>query len=163
LPNLDGESGLAGICLDDEHGYVFATYAYRDADGILRNAITRFSASPRSFEGKAEQRTELGSFFASEPSALSHQIGTCRVHSGALYVAVGDAGNPALSSKIETPLGKILRMTLDGKPDPGNPFSTGAGRAPFVFSLGLRNPFGLAFAGDRLFAAENGVELDRFL
>jgi mono/diheme cytochrome c family protein len=29
--------------------------------------------------------------------------------------------------------------------------------------LGLRNPFGLTFAGERLFAAENGIELDRVL
>jgi hypothetical protein len=98
-----------------------------------------------------------------EPSAFSHQIGNCQVHGGLLYVSIGDAGNPALSAKIESPLGKILRLTLDGDPAPDNPFPNGPKVAPRVFVLGLRNPFGLAFAGDRLFAAENGVELDRFL
>jgi glucose/sorbosone dehydrogenase len=162
-PDLEGEAGMAGICLDEEHGYVFVTYAYRDPTGILRNGITRFGAQPQTFQGAAKDRQDLGQFLATEPSAFSHQIGNCSVHRGLLYVSVGDAGNPALSVNVESPLGKILRLNLDGTPVAENPFPTGARVAPRVFALGLRNPFGLAFAGDRLFIAENGIELDRFI
>jgi glucose/arabinose dehydrogenase len=162
-PDDEGEAGMAGICLDDEHGYVFATYAYRDANGIMRNGISRFTAQPHSFQGPAQDQRDLGQFLVNEPSAFSHQIGNCTVHGGLLYVSVGDAGNPALSAKVESPLGKVLRLTLDGQPVPENPFPNGANVAPRVFVVGLRNPFGLTFAGDRLFIAENGVSLDRFL
>src|SRR5262249_42897479 len=31
LPKYTGESGLAGICLEPVHGYVFATFAYGDS------------------------------------------------------------------------------------------------------------------------------------
>lgn len=162
-PDWEGEAGMAGICLAPEQGYVFVTYAYRDASGVLRNGITRLRAQPRTFAGEVQERRDIGQFLAGEPSALSHQIGNCVVHGGFLYVAVGDAGYPALSGKVESPLGKVLRLTLDGEPAPGNPYPGTAGVGSRVFTLGLRNPFGLAFAGERLFAAENGISLDRFV
>jgi Glucose / Sorbosone dehydrogenase len=162
-PDWEGEAGMAGICVDPEHGYVFVTYAYRDASGIMRNGISRLRAQPHTFAGKAQEQRDIGRFLAGETSAFSHQIGNCVVQGGLLYVAVGDAGNPALSANVESSLGKVLRLTLDGEPAPGNPFASGAAVAPRVFAFGLRNPFGLAFAGKRLFAAENGVALDRFL
>lgn len=162
-PDWEGEAGMAGICVDPEHGYVFVTYAYRDASGIMRNGISRLRAQPGTFAGKAQEQRDIGRFLAGESSAFSHQIGNCVVHGGLLYVAVGDAGNPALTANVESSLGKVLRLTLDGEPAPGNPFASGRAMAPRVFAFGLRNPFGLAFAGDRLFAAENGVALDRFL
>jgi hypothetical protein len=162
-PDNEGEAGMAGVCLDDEHGYVFVTYAYRDANGVMRNGISRFTAEPHTFQGPARDQRDLGQFLVAEPSSFSHQIGNCTVHGGQLYVSVGDAGNPALSAKVESPLGKILRLTLDGEPVPSNPFPSKGEAGPRVFVVGLRNPFGLVFAGERLFVAENGVSLDRFL
>ncbi len=162
-PDWGGEAGMAGICLAPAQGYVFVTYAYRDASGIMRNGITRLRAQPHTFAGPVQEQVDIGRFLAGEPSSFSHQIGNCVVHGGLLHVSIGDAGNPALSANVESSLGKILRLTLDGEPAPGNPFARGAALAPRVFVFGLRNPFGLAFAGERLFAAENGVELDRFL
>jgi hypothetical protein len=162
-PDWEGEAGMAGICLDPDHGYLFVTYAYRDASGILRNGISRLRAQPHTFAGKAQEQRDIGRFLAGEASAFSHQIGNCVVHGGLLYVSIGDAGNPGLSANVQSSLGKVLRLTLDGEPAPGNPFASGAALAPRVFALGLRNTFGLAFAGERLFAAENGVELDRVL
>ena len=162
-PDWEGEAGMAGICLDPEHGYVFATYAYRDATGVLRNGISRLHVEPHTFAGKVQEQRDLGQFLASEPSALSHQIGNCVVHDGYLYVSIADAGYPAQSEKLDSPLGKVLRLTLDGAPAPGNPFGGQGAIAPRVYVSGLRNPFGIAFAGDRLFAAENGISLDRFL
>ncbi|HWP10229.1 MAG TPA: PQQ-dependent sugar dehydrogenase [Ramlibacter sp.] len=162
-PDLQGEAGMAGICLDPDHGYIFVTYAYRDASGVLRNGISRLRAQPHTFAGKVQEQRDIGRFLAGETSAFSHQIGNCVVHDGLLYVSIGDAGNPSLSANVESSLGKVLRLTLDGEPAPGNPFASGAALAPRVFAFGLRNTFGLAFARQRLFAAENGVGLDRFL
>lgn len=162
-PDGEGESGMAGICLDPERGYVFVTYAYRDASGILRNGISRLRAEPHTFAGKVQEQVDIGRFLAGEPSSLSHQIGNCVVHRGFLYVSIGDAGYPALTAKPDSALGKVLRLTLDGEPAPGNPIAGSGPIPPRVFASGLRNAFGLAFAGDRLFAAENGLDVDRFL
>jgi glucose/arabinose dehydrogenase len=43
-------------------------------------------------------------------------------------------------------LGKVLRLTLDGEPAPGNPLA-GKGFAPEVWSYGHRNLLGIAFDG----------------
>jgi hypothetical protein len=88
------------------------------------------------------------------------------VQEGALYVAVGDALHSSAGRDLMSVLGKVLRMTLDGKPLPDNPFFTGSAKPQprdYVWSYGLRNPFGLVLADGRLFAAENGPGVDRFI
>lgn len=162
-PDNSGEAGMAGICLDPARGYVYTTYAYRDGMGLLRNGMTRFSAAPHTFEGAASGREDYLDLFKADNSAFSHQIGGCVVADDSVYLSVGDGGNPASSRKLDTLLGKILRLTLDGKPYPGNPFVADGGRAAAVYAYGLRNPFGLAVVDGRVFASENGVGLDRFL
>jgi aldose sugar dehydrogenase len=53
-------------------------------------------------------------------------------------------------------LGKVLRLTLNGKPAPGNPLAT-QGFAPEIWSYGHRNLLGLAFdAKGRLWEQEMG-------
>jgi glucose/arabinose dehydrogenase len=47
---------------------------------------------------------------------------------GLLYLATGDEGDPAHSQDIASTLGKMLRMTANGKVPPGNPFGNLAGR-----------------------------------
>ncbi len=162
-PDDRGEAGMAGVCLAPDQGQVFVTYAYRDKMGILRNGVSRFSAKPGTFEGAASGREDYLDLFRSDTSAFSHQIGNCFVKENSVFVSVGDGGDPAASRSLEKSLGKMLRMTLDGKPYPGNPFASSGGKAAYVYAYGLRNTFGLAVVGDRVFAAENGVDLDRFL
>ena len=53
-------------------------------------------------------------------------------------------------------LGKVLRLTLDGKPAPGNPLAA-KGFAPEVWSYGHRNLLGIAFDSEgRLWEQEMG-------
>ncbi|MCP9485247.1 MAG: PQQ-dependent sugar dehydrogenase [Gaiellaceae bacterium MAG52_C11] len=61
--------------------------------------------------------------------------------------------------------GKIVRMTVDGAPHPDNPFFDAPQAAPrrYVWAYGLRNPFGLTFVGDELYATQNGISIDSFL
>jgi glucose/arabinose dehydrogenase len=166
LPEVEGETGLAGICLAPEQGYVFVTFAYQDPDGVLRNNVARFEAAPHTFSLKATGEMAFTDLFANYESAISHQIGSCQVTDDVLYVSVGDGRQTKESQTVDSLLGKILRFTLDGQPARGNPFydtSDAQKAADFVWSYGLRNPFGLKTIGNRLFVADNGSDIDRLL
>jgi glucose/sorbosone dehydrogenase len=161
-PDYAGEAGLGSLCLDPAHGYLFATYAYRDPGGVLRNGIARFSLQPGTFEGKPSDPRNYSEPLAKTPGAFSHQIGSCIVDTDSVLISIGDGGNPAKSHDLDTPLGKIIRLTLDGAPYPQNPFYSAGGFRASVYAYGLRNTFGLSLVAGRLFAAENGIEIDRF-
>ena len=143
VPAIDDEVGLAGICLDDENGYVFVTFAYHDDDNIQRNNVVRFQSKPDTFTLAPLSQVEFTEMFAPYPSTPSHQIGGCQVRGEHLYVNVADAGGIAQSQQIDSLLGKVLRMTLDGLPANDNPFyqDDDIGKAAnYVWAYGFRNP-----------------------
>ncbi len=161
----DAEAGLAGLCLAPDEGYVFATYSYRDQSGVFRNAIARFSSTPGRFSVRARDRFDLPLLEHFE-GGLSHMIGNCRVIAGHLYVGVGDGWQPHRAGDASVPNGKLLRVSLDGRPPPDNPFHVAAsdsGMRGSVFATGLRNPFGIVGLGNRVFVADNGTRIDRLL
>jgi hypothetical protein len=104
--------------------------------------------------------------FVDDIAAISHQIGPCQVVGDALYVSVGNAEDKVAGRQLDTTLGKVLRMTVDGAPYPGNPFigrGSAGGAGDYVWAYGLRNPFSLKVVNDRVFVADNGPGIDRFL
>lgn len=165
FPSAQAETGLAGLCLEPERGYVFVTFTYRDSLGGLHNNIARFQSSPHTFSVRPTGVTSYPEMFAAFPAAVSHQIGPCQVRGDELFVSVGDAELPFESQNRRSPLGKVLRMTLDAAPYPGNPFARvdTAGAGPYIWALGFRNPFGLELVDKRVFVADNGPTIDRFL
>lgn len=71
---------------------------------------------------------------------------------GHLYVTTGETGDPELAQDPASLAGKILRITADGEPAPGNPDPGSP-----VWSLGHRNVQGLAWDDEgRLWASEFG-------
>ena len=63
---------------------------------------------------------------------------------GSLYMTIGERGDRHRSQNLASHGGKILRLTEDGKPAPGNPFLGKSGHKPEIFTYGHRNPQGLA-------------------
>ena len=161
------EFGLAGICLDPENGYVFVTYAYRSGGKKMRNNVARFETAPGTFSLEPKGMMDFREVFFPFTTDASHQIGNCRVHEGLLYVSVGDGLNQeTLPIALESLRGKILRFTLDGQPAPGNPFSREddpQATVNYVWATGFRNPFGIEIVDGRVFIADNGGSIDRFL
>ena len=87
--------------------------------------------------------------------AGNHNGGRIKVGpDGKLYATVGDAGDRGSAQNPDSLNGKILRMNLDGTVPDDNPFD-----GSLVYSLGHRNPQGIAWDGDgQLWAAEFGQD-----
>ena len=74
-----------------------------------------------------------------------------------LFLSSGERQKFTPAQDMSTNLGKILHLTLDGQPAPGNPFAARGGIAAQVWTLGHRNPLGLQFdAQGRLWDLEHG-------
>ncbi|MCB1122860.1 MAG: PQQ-dependent sugar dehydrogenase [Verrucomicrobiae bacterium] len=165
LPDHHGEIGMAGICLHPKTGYVFVTYGYQDEYGQYRNGITRFESEPGTFGLKPKSQVDLLPVLKSYMSNLAHQIGPVQIYDDLVYISVGDGEDPQKSRDVASPKGKILRMTLDGMPAPGNPYAVDEDpnkAINYVWASGLRNPFSLKIADGKVFVGDNGPSADRF-
>jgi glucose/arabinose dehydrogenase len=67
---------------------------------------------------------------------------------GFLYMTVGERGDRQRAQNPAVHGGKVLRLTENGAPAPGNPFIGREGYKPEIFTLGHRNPQGLAIHPD---------------
>jgi glucose/arabinose dehydrogenase len=74
-----------------------------------------------------------------------------------LFLSSGERQRFTPAQDPDQALGKVLRLTLDGKPAPGNPMEKEGGVRAETWSTGHRNPYGLSFAADgRLWEIEMG-------
>lgn len=151
-----GEGGLLGIALHPDfqnNKYVYLYYTYSSVGDNTLNRVARFKFG----DGRL---TDEQIIVDAIPGGVNHNGG--RIKFGAdnfLYITTGDAQNPSLAQDKNSLAGKILRVTDEGKPAPGNPFGFAQGE-PFgnlVYSYGHRNPQGLAWDDQgRLWATEHG-------
>ena len=76
---------------------------------------------------------------------------------GMLYLSSGDRQKFDPAQAVDGNLGKVLRLTPEGAPAPGNPWAAKGGIAAQFWTIGHRNLLGLSFAPDgRLWGAEMG-------
>jgi glucose/arabinose dehydrogenase len=79
---------------------------------------------------------------------------------GLMYVTLGDRNIGKMAQDPGSHIGKIVRLRDDGTVPPDNPFVDKAGWLPEIYTLGHRNPLGLAFnpaTGD-LWSTEQGPQ-----
>jgi len=76
-----------------------------------------------------------------------------------LYLTSGERQKMAPAQEYSGNLGKVLRLTDEGAPAPGNPFASRGGVAAQFWTMGHRNGLGLQFATDgRLWESEMGPQ-----
>jgi glucose/arabinose dehydrogenase len=139
-----GEGGLLGLAISPH----FAT------DGLVYAYATMAS-------GNEVVRMRLTGNRLGAPRSILRGIASGPIHNGGrikfgpdgmLYVPTGDANARPSSQERNSLNGKILRITPDGKPAPGNPFPNSP-----VWSLGHRNVQGLGWSADgTMYASEFG-------
>ncbi|MFB7337261.1 PQQ-dependent sugar dehydrogenase [Streptomyces adustus] len=146
-----GEGGLLGIALSPDFASDRMIYAYFTS--ASDNRIVRMLYDPAKPAG--EQLGAPDTVFKGIPKGMIHNGG--RIAFGPdrmLYAGTGESGDRGLSQDRKSLGGKILRLTPEGEPAPGNPFPDSP-----VYSYGHRNVQGLAWdAKQRLFASEFGQD-----
>src|SRR2546427_8940304 len=160
LPSTDGagERGLLGLALDPgfpSTPYVYAYQTYKDVtNGTTYNRIVRILAS-----GNVGISYTVILRLPRLSSATNHNggvIGFCP--DSKLYAVVGENANPSLSQDPLSPMGKVLRMEVNGSAPPDNPFYNNPSWFNLTYTYGHRNMFGLAFHPftGRVYVTENG-------
>ncbi|MBX9422771.1 sorbosone dehydrogenase family protein [Streptomyces lateritius] len=135
-----GEGGLMGLAVRD--GWV---YAYLTAESDNRIVRMRY--------GDGDRLGAPEPVLTGIPKGVVHNGGRIAFGpDGMLYAGTGETGRTGLAQDRASLGGKILRMTPEGAPAPGNP-SAGS----VVYSYGHRNVQGIAWdTAGRLWAAEFG-------
>jgi glucose/arabinose dehydrogenase len=144
ITRTEGEGGLLGLAVADDFEADPVVYAYYSTESDNRIASVPWR------DGRLGEPDVI---FSGIPRGRNHNGGRIAFGpDGYLYVGTGEAGDTALSQNLDSLGGKILRITSDGEPAPGNPF----GGSP-IWSYGHRNVQGLAWdRRNRLWASEFG-------
>jgi glucose/arabinose dehydrogenase len=136
----DGEGGLLGIAVSPTYQRDQLVYVYYSTGSDNRIARMRLGRSPQPIvTGIPRSGIHNGGRLVFGPD-------------GYLYAGTGDASQRGRSQDDSSLGGKVLRMTPEGKPAPGNPDG-----GSLVWTRGHRNVQGLAFdSAGRLWASEFG-------
>lgn len=139
-----GEGGTMGIAIHPRYPAVPLVYVYYTAGGG-DGSVNRIVA----FDASADEPARRAWVVVDDiPAGTYHDGG--RIAFGpanALWATTGDAGNERDAQDPSSLAGKVLRMTPEGEPMPGN-HDFGPGSDPRVYTLGHRNPQGIAWLPD---------------
>jgi glucose/arabinose dehydrogenase len=165
LPRVDaqGQGGLLDVVLHPkfvENGWVYWTYAQRDANGNNGTEVARGKLAGSPGAWRLESTQVIFRMLPKSNSGLHFGSRIVFDRAGLMYVTLGERGDMNRAQRLDDHGGKIVRLTDDGRPAPGNPFNADARARPEIYSLGHRNVQGAALHPSTgvLWATEHGPQ-----
>ncbi|MBX3256583.1 MAG: PQQ-dependent sugar dehydrogenase [Chitinophagaceae bacterium] len=149
LPKVDdrGQGGLLDVALDPDYAnnkIIYWSFSEPYKKGNL-TAVAKGKLNDA--EGKVENPTVI---FRATPeldnSTLHYGSRLIFDKDGNLFVSAGERSvlnGRAQAQLLNAGLGKVFKITKEGKPAPGNPFIDQKDAMPEIYSYGHRNPQGL--------------------
>jgi glucose/arabinose dehydrogenase len=146
-----GKLGLLEVALDPQYAVtrrVFFTFFERFEKGYSNTFVGRGV-----LDEAANALKQVVVILRTKPEAPIENVSTKqggRIVFGKdrnMFVTTGDrdSGEPwKMAQQLDNHMGKVLRITRDGKPAPGNPFIGKAGALPEIWAYGMRTQEGLA-------------------
>ena len=145
--NAGGQGGLLGVRVDPEFAtnrMVYWVFSESRSDGNL-TAVAKGKLSAD--EKKIENPTVIYRATPAYKGTL-HYGGRILVgQDGNLVISTGERSDLVTrpqAQSLNSGLGKVIRITKDGQPASGNPFTGNANARPELYSYGHRNVQGLA-------------------
>lgn len=168
--NSSGQGGLLGITIDpdfESNRMVYWVFSQDTPEGTL----TAVAKGRLADDEKTVENAQV--IYQATPAHEGNLHYGGRIlfdKTGNIFVSTGersDIETRPLAQDLNAALGKVLRITPDGDPVPGNPFEGRSDARPEIYSYGHRNVQGLAFhpvTGDLWegeFGPRGGDELNR--
>ena len=158
----EGQGGLLDIALDPDFAnnrIIFFTFSEPRPQGGNGTSVARAKLS-----ADDAALTDVSVIFRQRPAVEStaHFGGRIAIApDGNLFVTLGERYSMRESAQdLGTHLGKVVRITKNGAPAPGNPFIGKNGAFPEIWSLGHRNAQGAAIEPSTglLWTVEHGAQ-----
>jgi glucose/arabinose dehydrogenase len=144
-----GQGGLGDVILHPQfasNGWIYLSYAEAGENDTYGAAVARAKFTPDGYGGGA--LSDLQVIWRQVPKLdgqghYGHRL--VFAPDGHLFVASGERQHFDPAQDMESNLGKILRLDEDGGVPSDNPFAEKGGVTAQIWSLGHRNPLGIAF------------------
>jgi glucose/arabinose dehydrogenase len=139
-----GQGGLLDVALDpafDTNNTIYWCYSEPRADGVNNTAVAR----GRLVDESAPRVDDVKTIYHQAPSLNSRLHFGCRLvfgRDGTLFIAQGDRSiteGRMQAQKMDSLIGKIVRINADGSIPKDNPFVGKDGVRPEIWSIGHRN------------------------
>lgn len=149
LPEVDdrGQGGLLDVALDPDfqnNQMIYWSYSEKQSDG--KNLLAVAKAKLNETAGKVDTPNVI---FRATPSFKGDKHYGSRLvfdKDGHLFVSTGERSEiegRVHAQDLKSGLGKIFKITKEGKPAPGNPFLDNKDAMPEIYAYGIRNAQGL--------------------
>lgn len=163
VPKVDygGQGGFGDVAVHPGfagNGRVYLSYAEEGEGGTRGAVVARAKLALDAHGGGALSDLEVIWRQVPKVSGQGHYAHRLLFGpDGKLWIASGDRQKFDPAQDMKSNLGKLVRLDDDGSVPADNPFAKDGGVAAQVWSLGHRNPLGIAFdAGGRLWEVEMG-------
>ena len=128
-----------------ENGLVYISYAEKGDGDTAGAAVARARLVTDGSGGGSLQGLEVIWRQVPKVTGGGHYAHRIVFHDGKLWIASGDRQKFDPAQDMQSSMGKVLRLEEDGSAPADNPFAGQGEVAAQVWSLGHRNPLGLAF------------------
>lgn len=160
----EGQGGLLDVALAGDYaqtGTIFVSYSEPRENGENGTSVARAKLA---LDGDSGKLDDLKVIFQQKPGYDGDKHFGSRIvvaDDGNLFVTVGERSDRKTRVEAQNPanhLGKVIHITADGAPAPGNP--TKDGWDPLIWSIGHRNVQGAVIdpATGKLWTLEHGPQ-----
>lgn len=164
--NSAGQGGLLDVVIDPafaSNQRIYLTFSENDA---INPSLSGTAVARAKLNLATNRLDDIAIIFRQTPKvASSGHFGSRLVfdQNGYLFVALGDrqsSSQRGFAQDLTRGNGKVMRITTEGMPAPGNPnWSGAAGAQSHIWSYGHRNPQGAALdAKGQLWVSEHGPQ-----